>query len=211
VCTRESLWLHVDAAMCGIAGLCPELRWVHDGVEAADSYCTNPHKWMGVNFDCDLLYVADRSALIDALSILPAYLQTAQAGRVIDYRDWQVPLGRRFRALKLWFAMRCEGPAPYQAMIRDHVAWAQEVAAWARADDRFDVVAPHPLNLVCVALRAGDEATDQLAAAANATGQALFTRSVVDGRSVVRFCIGGRTTQRHHVEEGWRLLSSLAG
>ncbi len=211
VCTRDSLWLHVDAAMCGIAALCPELRWVHDGVDRVDSYCTNPHKWMGVNFDCDLMYVADRSALLDALSILPAYLQTAQTGQVIDYRDWQVPLGRRFRALKLWFAMRCEGPAPFQAMIRDHVTWAQDVAAWARADERFDIVAPHPLNLVCLALRAGDEATDRLVESANATGEALFTRSVVDGRSVVRFCVGGRSTQRRHVAAGWQLLSSLAG
>ena len=90
----------------------PELRWVHDGVEAADSYCTNPHQWMGVNFDCDLLYVADRSALIDALSILPATCRPRRPVAVIDYRDWQVPLGQQFRALRVWFAMRCEGPSP---------------------------------------------------------------------------------------------------
>jgi aromatic-L-amino-acid/L-tryptophan decarboxylase len=210
VCGQERLWLHVDAAMCGIAALCPELRWVHDGVERADSYCTNPHKWMGVNFDCDLLYVADRTALLNALSIQPAYLQTAHTGQVIDYRDWQVPLGRRFRALKLWFTMRCDGLTALQTMIRRHVAWAQELAGWVAADDRFDVVAPHPLNLVCLALREGDDATDRLIESANATGQALFTRSVVDGRSVLRFCVGGRTTQRRHVEGGWALLSSLA-
>jgi aromatic-L-amino-acid decarboxylase len=209
VCEEARLWLHVDAAMCGIAGLCPELRWVHLGVDRADSYCTNPHKWMGVNFDCDLLYVADRAALVAALSILPAYLQTAQTGQVIDYRDWQVPLGRRFRALKLWFAMRCEGLAAFQGMIRDHVAWTEELAGWIAEDDRFEIVAPHPLNLVCVALRAGDDATDRLVHAANATGEALFTRSVLDGRSVLRFCVGGRTTERRHVEAGWGLLTSL--
>ena len=198
--------------MSGIAALCPELRWVNSGLDQVDSYCTNPHKWMGVNFDCDLFWVADRSALLSALSILPEYLRTAagEAGAVIDYRDWQIPLGRRFRALKLWFTLRCDGVAPIRAMLREHVSLAQELAGWVAADDRFAVVAPHPLNLVCVALRAGDEATDALAHAANATGEALFTRSVADGRSFVRFCVGGRTTQRHHVESGWRLLQSLA-
>ena len=212
ICRAEGVWLHVDAAMSGIAALCPELRWVNAGLEAADSYCTNPHKWMGVNFDCDLLWVADRAALLAALSILPEYLRTAagEAGAVIDYRDWQIPLGRRFRALKLWFALRCDGVEATRVMIRNHVAWTQELAGWIAADDRFEIVAPHPLNLVCVALRAGDRATDTLVEAANATGEALFTRSVVDGRSILRFCVGGRTTERRHVEAGWRLLEGLA-
>jgi aromatic-L-amino-acid decarboxylase len=209
VCRSEQLWLHVDAAMCGIAAVCPEFRWVHDGVERADSYCTNPHKWMGVNVDCDLMYVADRSALIGALSILPAYLQTTQASQVIDYRDWQVPLGRRFRALKLWMTMRCDGLAALQGKIRNHVTWAQELARWVAEDDRFEIVAPHPLNLVCVALRAGDDATERLIEVANSTGEALFTRTVLDGRTVLRFCIGSRTTERRHVEAGWGLLTSL--
>ena len=106
--------------MTGIAALCPELRWVNAGLDQADSYCTNPHKWMGVNFDCDLFWVADRAALLGALSILPEYLRTAagEAGAVIDYRDWQIPLGRRFRSLKLWFTLRCDGVAPIQSMIR---------------------------------------------------------------------------------------------
>jgi aromatic-L-amino-acid decarboxylase len=209
VCRSEQLWLHVDAAMCGIAAVCPEFRWVHDGVERADSYCTNPHKWMGVNVDCDLMYVTDRSALIGALSILPAYLQTTQASQVIDYRDWQVPLGRRFRALKLWMTMRCDGLAALQGKIRNHVTWAQELARWVAEDDRFEIVAPHPLNLVCVALRAGDDATERLIEVANSTGEALFTRTVLDGRTVLRFCIGSRTTERRHVEAGWGLLTSL--
>jgi aromatic-L-amino-acid decarboxylase len=212
ICRAEGAWLHVDAAMSGIAALCPELRWVDAGLEAADSYCTNPHKWMGVNFDCDLFWVADRAALLAALSILPEYLRTAagEAGAVIDYRDWGIPLGRRFRALKLWFTLRCDGVETTQQMIRNHVAWAQELAGWVASDPRFEIVAPHPLNLVCLALRAGDEATDALVEAANASGQALFTRSVVDGRSILRFCVGGRTTERRHVEAGWRLLQALA-
>jgi aromatic-L-amino-acid/L-tryptophan decarboxylase len=213
VCADAHVWLHVDGAMCGIAGLCPELRWVNAGLDRADSYCTNPHKWMGVTFDCDLMWVAERDALVSALSILPEFLRTAagDAGAVTDYRDWQIPLGRRFRSLKLWFALRLDGVAATQAMIREHVAWTQELAEWVAADHRFEIVAPHPLNLVCFALRTGDDATGTLLDAANASGEALFTRSVVDGRTIIRFCVGSGRTERRHVESGWRLLQSLAG
>jgi aromatic-L-amino-acid decarboxylase len=212
ICAREHLWLHVDAAMSGIAALAPEFRWVNRGMEYADSYCTNPHKWMGVNFDCDLYWTADRAALLGALSILPEYLRSAaaEAGAVIDYRDWQIPLGRRFRALKLWFAIRCDGVASFQEMIRRHVELTRQLAGWVADDDRFEIVAPHPLNLLCVAHRDGDEATDALIETANASGQALFTRTVLDGRSVLRISVGARTTQLHHVESAWRLLGSLA-
>jgi aromatic-L-amino-acid decarboxylase len=211
VCRRERVWLHVDAAMAGIAALCPEHRWVNAGVDSADSYCTNPHKWMGINFDCDLFYVADRSALLAALSILPEYLRTAagDAGAVIDYRDWQIPLGRRFRALKVWFTLRADGPEPARAMIRRHVEWATQVAAWVEADARFELAAPPALNLVCLRHVDGDAATDALVAAANASGAALFTRTILDGRSALRVCIGGRTTERRHVEAAWQLLQSL--
>ncbi|MEY4174598.1 MAG: hypothetical protein RI900_1763, partial [Actinomycetota bacterium] len=111
ITNAEGMWLHVDAAMAGIGSLAPEFRWLNDGLELADSYCTNPHKWMGVNFDCDLFYTADRAALLGALSILPEYLRSkaAEAGAAIDYRDWQIPLGRRFRSLKLWFTIRTGG------------------------------------------------------------------------------------------------------
>jgi aromatic-L-amino-acid decarboxylase len=217
ICEREGIWLHVDAAMSGIAALAPEYRWVNEGMDYADSYCTNPHKWMGVNFDCDLYWTADRAALLGALSILPEYLrsQAAEAGAVIDYRDWQIPLGRRFRALKLWFAIRCDGVGSFQSMIRRHVLLTQELAASVADDDRFDIVAPHPLNLLCIAIRADDQeaadiATDRLIEAANASGDALFTRTVLDGRSVLRVSIGARTTERHHVDAAWNLLSTLA-
>jgi aromatic-L-amino-acid decarboxylase len=216
VCRRRDVWLHVDAAMSGIGALAPEFRWVNDGLETADSYCTNPHKWMGVNFDCNLYWTADRSALLGALSILPEYLRSeaAEAGAVIDYRDWQIPLGRRFRALKLWFAIRCEGVAVFQEMIRRHVTLTQELAGWIASDDRFEIVAPHPLNLVCLAVRdddvdAANVATDALIEAANATGEALFTRTVLDGRSVLRVSIGARSTERHDVESAWHLLQQL--
>jgi aromatic-L-amino-acid decarboxylase len=212
ICRRERLWLHVDAAMAGIAALCPEHRRVNAGLEAADSYCTNPHKWMGVNFDCDLFYVADRAALVNTFSIQPPFLRTAagDAGAVIDYRDWQIPLGRRFRALKVWFALRADGPEPARAMIRRHVALAGELAEWVAADARFTLAAPPELNLVCLRHIDGDAATDDLIAAANASGRALFTRTVLDGRSVLRFCVGGRATERRHVEAAWQLLQELA-
>ncbi len=213
IAQREGLWMHVDGAMAGIAALCPEHRGlVNAGLDLADSYCTNPHKWMGVNFDCDLFWVADRQALIGALSILPEYLRTTagDAGQVIDYRDWQIPLGRRFRALKLWFAIRAEGPSAFQTMIRHHLALTDALEGWATADPRFTLVAPRSLNLVCVRHVGGDDVTNRLINEANATGAALFTRTVLDGRSAIRFCIGGRTTERRHVEAGWRLLSELA-
>ncbi len=210
VCDRERLWLHVDAAMSGIAALVPELRWVNDGLDRADSYSTNPHKWMGVNFDCNLYWTADRQALLGALSILPEYLRSAAAeqGAVIDYRDWQVPLGRRMRALKLWFAIRCEGVESFRTMIRGHVALTQELAERVAADGRFAIVAPHPLNLLCIAAET-NEATDDLIERANASGEALFTRTVLDGRSVLRISIGARATTRDHVLRAWGLLTRL--
>jgi aromatic-L-amino-acid decarboxylase len=212
VARDHGLWLHVDAAMSGIAALEPPLRWVNDGLERADSYCTNAHKWMGVNFDCDLYWTADRAALLGALSILPEYLRSvaAESGAAIDYRDWQVPLGRRFRALKLWLTLRLDGLEPIRAMIRRHVALTQRLAALVAADDRFEIVAPHPLNLLVIRLVAGDAATDAVIEAANATGSVLFTRTVLDGKIALRFSIGARATEWEHVEAGWRLLQRLA-
>ncbi|MGZ4807517.1 MAG: pyridoxal-dependent decarboxylase, partial [Ilumatobacteraceae bacterium] len=211
IAQREGMWLHVDAAMCGIAALAPEYRWVNAGLENADSYCTNPHKWMGINFDCDLFWTADRQALLGALSILPEYLrsQAAESGAVIDYRDWQLPLGRRFRSLKLWFNLRIDGVSGVQEMIREHIRLTQLLAELVAADERFEIVAAHPLNLLCIAVRAGDAATDGLIERANATGTVLFTRTVLDGRSVLRISIGARATHERHVRSAWNLLQQL--
>jgi aromatic-L-amino-acid decarboxylase len=210
VCRRFAMWLHVDGAMAGIAALAPEFRWVNAGLESVDSYCTNPHKWMGVNFDCTLYWTADRESLLGALSILPEYLRStaAERGAVIDYRDWQIPLGRRFRALKLWATIRCEGVASFQRTIRAHVALTQQLAE--RARDRFDIVAPHPLNLVCLAVRdrdGGDAVTDELIDSLNTSGEALVTRTVLDGRSVLRVSIGNRATEAEHIDALWALLT----
>ena len=210
ICAEAGAWLHVDAAMSGIAALAPEHRWVNAGLEHADSYCTNAHKWMGVGFDCDLYWTSDRAALLGALSILPEYLRSAAAetGAAIDYRDWQIPLGRRFRSLKLWLALRLDGVEAIQTMIRRHVELTQRLATEVAQDERFEIVAPHPLNLLCLRLFDGDTAA--LVEGANATGRVLFTRTVLDGRDVLRFSIGTRTTEWPHVESAWRLLQSLA-
>ncbi|MET0325927.1 MAG: pyridoxal-dependent decarboxylase [Ilumatobacteraceae bacterium] len=212
ICREAGAWLHVDAAMVGIAALDPELRWVNAGLGAVDSYCTNPHKWMGVNFDCDLFWTADRAALLGALSILPEYLRSAaaQRGAAVDYRDWQIPLGRRFRALKLWMTLRLDGVAGVQEMIRRQVAMTRHLAAEVEADDRFEIVAPHPLNLLCVRLRSGDADTDALIERANATGELLVTRTVLDGAVALRISIGARATEWRHVAAAWSLLQHLA-
>ena len=136
ICRRHGVWLHVDAALAGTAAVCPEFRGMLDGLELADSFCFNPHKWMFTNFDCSCFFVADRGPLIRALGIMPEYLKNraTQSGAVIDYRDWQVPLGRRFRALKLWFVLRSFGIEGIQRRVRAHVALARELADWIEAD-----------------------------------------------------------------------------
>ena len=172
ICRAQNIWLHVDAAMSGTAALCPEFRAMHDGLELAASYCFNPHKWMFTNFDCDCLYVADRKALIQTLSVLPEYLRNkaTETGAVIDYRDWHVPLGRRFRALKLWFVIRHYGVEGLRHHVRRHVELAQQFASWVRADDRFELAAPAPLNLVCFRHRSGDAANQTIMDRLNQSG-----------------------------------------
>ncbi len=206
-------WVHVDAAWAGVAAVCPEFRYLNAGLDRVDSYTTNPHKWLLTNFDCNAFWVADRGALIGALSILPEYLRNAAtaSGEVIDYRDWQVPLGRRFRALKLWSVLRWYGANGLAQHIRGHVELAQYLAAELRADDRFEIVAPHPLALVTFRLRAGDEATRALMEAVNASGEAYLTHTVVESRAAIRVAIGSVQTQQRHVRALWDQLSQLAG
>src|ERR1700678_2010344 len=164
ICRGRNLWLHVDSAMSGTAALCPEFSFIHDGVEFADSYCFNPHKWMFTNFDCNVFYVAERKHLIQTLSVLPEYLrnQATESGAVIDYRDWHIQLGRRFRSLKLWFVIRYYGIEGLQYHIREHVRLAQQFAGWVGSDSRFELAAPAQLNLICFRLRsAGQVNQDQ--------------------------------------------------
>jgi aromatic-L-amino-acid decarboxylase len=212
ICRKNNLWLHVDGAMCGTAAICPEFRHIHDGLELADSYAFNPHKWMFTNFDCDCFYVADRAALIQALSVLPEYLRNkaTESGAVIDYRDWQVPLGRRFRALKLWFVIRHYGADGLRHHIRRHVELAQEFANWVRASSDFELVAPAPLNLVCFAHRAGDDFNRSLLERLNQTGKVYLTHTILNGRYCLRFCVGQTYTEAEHVQAAWELLRATA-
>lgn len=201
IARTHDLWLHVDAAYAGSAMLCEEFRHHQDGLELADSYTFNAHKWLATNFDCSIFWVADRRPLIDTLSIVPPYLRNAasDAGEVIDYRDWHVPLGRRFRALKLWWVLRSFGVEGLQAMIRGHVAAAQGLDAWLRADARFEVIAPTPFGLVSFTHVDGDGATDALVDGLNDAGFAI-AGSVANGRRFIRVSIGSTWTERRHVD-----------
>jgi aromatic-L-amino-acid/L-tryptophan decarboxylase len=208
ICREHNLWLHVDAAMSGTAALCPEFRHLQNGVEFADSYCFNPHKWMFTNFDCDCFWVADRTALIKTLSILPEYLrnQATETGAVIDYRDWHIPLGRRFRSLKLWFVIRHYGVEGLRHHIREHVRLAQQFADRVRSDERFELAAPVPLNLVCFRHKSGDEANQAIMDRLNRSGDLFFTHTKLDGKLTLRLCVGQTNTQERHVANAWKRI-----
>ncbi len=213
IARAQGLWHHVDAAYAGSAMICPEFRHHQDGLELADSYVFNPHKWMFVNFDASAFYVADRRPLIETLSILPPYLQDAasQSGAVIDYRDWHVPLGRRFRALKLWFTIRSFGAEGIRTKIREHVAAAQGLAARLGQDDRFEVIAPTHFGLVSFRHVAGDLATNNLAEAINRSGRAYLTASKLpDGSAYIRVSVGQTNTTARHVEQLGDLIEQIA-
>ena len=213
ICREQRLWLHVDAAMSGTAALCPEFRHIQNGLEWADSYCFNPHKWMFTNFDCDCFYVADRAALIKTLSILPEYLrnQATESGAVIDYRDWQIPLGRRFRSLKLWFVIRHYGVEGLRRHIRRHVELAQQFAERVQKDDRFELAAPAPLNLVCFRHRGGEEANQTLMDRLNRSGDLYLTHTRLHDQFTLRLCVGQTSTESRHVDRAWKRIQEEAG
>ena len=213
ICRENNLWLHVDAAMSGTAALCPEFRHFQNGLELADSYAFNPHKWMFTNFDCNCFYVADRKALIQTLSILPEYLRNkaTESGAVFDYRDWQVPLGRRFRALKLWFVIRHYGIEGLQYHVRQHVELAQQFAGWVKNDSRFELAAPAPLNLVCFRHKGGDDVNQALMDRLNRSGNLYLTHTRLNDRLTLRFCVGQANTTARHVERAWARIQDEAG
>ncbi len=212
VCRRHNLWLHVDAAMSGTAMFCPEFRHLQNGVDRADSYNFNPHKWMFTNFDCSCFWVADRKALIQTLSILPEYLrnQATESGAVIDYRDWHIQLGRRFRSLKLWFVIRHYGVEGLQHHIRQHVQLAQQFAEWVRNDDRFELAAPAPLSLVCFRHKAGDAANQTIMDHLNRSGDLFLTHTKLHGKLTLRLSVGQTHTQARHVENAWKRIQQEA-
>jgi aromatic-L-amino-acid decarboxylase len=212
VCRRHNVWLHVDAAMSGTAMLCPEFRLLQNGVELADSYNFNPHKWMFTNFDCSCFWVADRKALIQTLSILPEYLrnQASESGAVIDYRDWHIQLGRRFRSLKLWFVIRHYGVEGLQHHVRQHVKLAQQFAEWVRNDDRFELAAPVPLNLVCFRHKGGDVVNQTMLDRLNRSGDLFLTHTKLNGKLTLRLSVGQANTQARHVEKAWKRICEEA-
>src|ERR1700726_1113846 len=212
VCRESNLWLHVDAAMSGTAALCHEFRHLQNGVELADSYNFNPHKWMFTNFDCNCFWVADRKALIQTLSILPEYLrnQATEAGAVIGYRDWHIQLGRRFRSLKLWFVIRHYGVEGLQHHIRQHVQLAQQFAEWVRNDDGFELAAPVPLNLVCFRHKGGDAVNQSILDRLNRSGDLFLTHTKLNGKLTLRLCVGQTHTQARHVQKAWKRIREEA-
>jgi aromatic-L-amino-acid decarboxylase len=217
VCGRHGVWLHVDAAYAGPSAIVPELRWILDGADAADSLVLNPHKWLLTNFDCTAYYVRDPAALVAAFQASPEYLRTAYDPEVVNFRDWGIQLGRRFRALKLWFVLRSYGVEGLQELIRRHVALARELEGWIRNDQAFELMAPVPLGLVCFRHRRPglgdaelDELNARLLARVNASRRIFLTHTRLGGRYVIRLVVGQRTTERRHVEEAWRLLREAA-
>jgi aromatic-L-amino-acid/L-tryptophan decarboxylase len=217
VAVEHGLWLHVDAAMAGSAMILPECRWMWDGVERADSLVVNPHKWLGAVFDCTLYYVRDAEHLVRVMSTNPSYLQSAADGRVKNLRDWGIPLGRRFRALKLWFLIREQGVSGLQARLRRDLANAQYLAGAVRAASGWRVLAPVPLQTLCVRHEPAGldgEALDRHTLAwverVNRSGAAYLTTAVLDGRWMVRVSIGAETTERPHVEELWSAMRTEA-
>lgn len=227
-------WLHVDAAYAGCAMVCPEFRWMNAGLERADSFCVNPHKWLLTNFDCDCFWTRDRRSLTGSMAIRPAYLRNGREDGeegdgfpVVDYRDWHVPLGRRFRSLKLWFVMRHYGLEGLRAHIRGHVRLAGMLEGLVAASERFEPVGERRFGLVCLRPRARagekaegvDERARWIVERVNASGRALLIHTALPegmaepgrGRVVIRVSIGSPGVEERHVREVWRLLEEAAG
>ena len=218
LCRRHGVMLHVDAAWAGIAAIAPEHRWMLAGVEYADSFVVNPHKWMMVNFDCSAHFVRDAAGFVRTFEITPEYLKTSEHGRVIDYRDWGVALGRRFRALKLWCVIRSYGVEGLRSLVRRHVALAAELAGAIGMEEDFEVVVPPRLALLCFRYRpreveepaALDALNERLLRALNDSGRLYLTQTRVRGAYVLRLCVGQTTTERRHVEGAWDFIRDTA-
>lgn len=213
LCQEYGLWLHVDSAMAGSAMILPECRWMWQGIEGANSLVLNPHKWLGAIFDCSLFYVRDPQHLVRVMSTNPSYLQTAADSQVKNYRDWGIPLGRRFRALKLWCLIRAEGVQSLQARLRRDLANASWLAEQVDATPGWVRLAPAPLQTVCMrhepaglAGEALDNHTLGWVGRINASGEAYLTSAIVKGRWLARVSIGAEPTERADVEALWALM-----
>ena len=217
ICKKYSLFYHVDAAHAGNAAILEEYRWMIDGIELADTYVFNPHKWMFTNFDCSLFYVKDKGTLIRTFEIMPEYLKTEQDTTVNNYRDWGIQLGRRFRALKLWFVLRSYGLDAIKRKFREHIRYARYFADQLVKNPEFELLAPVPLNLVCfryhpqqVAEKDLNELNAQLEKDVNDSGKAYITHTKINGKYTLRACIGQTNVAQRHVEALFNLLKEHA-
>ncbi|RZP30061.1 aminotransferase class V-fold PLP-dependent enzyme [bacterium] len=208
ICDEFGIWLHVDAAMAGSTSICPEYQFINDGIEYADSYCFNPHKFLLTNFDCSCLYISDKEALIKSLTINPEYLKTevSDLDTVFDYRDWQVPLGRRFRALKLWSVIRYYGISGIQSHIRVHIKAAKILSDLIMQDNRFEIMAPTVLNLVCFRYKASDQFNTLLLNKLNKSGALYLVHTKLNNKYTIRFSIGQTNTTEEHVVNAWKFI-----
>jgi aromatic-L-amino-acid decarboxylase len=216
ICRDLGVWLHVDAAYAGNAAILPEKQWMFRGAENVDSLVFNPHKWMLTNFDCSVYFVKDPGALIQTFEIHPEYLKTGVDAQVKNFRDWHIQLGRRFRALKLWFVLRSYGIEGLQQFIREHIRLAQLFKSWVEDSELFELMAPVPLSLVCFRLNNGsDESTldvlnKELLERLNQTGKLRLTQTSLGGKYVIRMAIGSWNSQEKHVSAAWDLITATA-
>ncbi len=214
ICKKHNIWLHVDAAYAGTAAILPEKRWIIKGAEYSDSFVFNPHKWLLTNFDCSAFFVKDSTSLKKTFEIHPEYLKTGVDANVNNYRDWGIQLGRRFRALKLWFVLRSYGIEGLQKIIREHIRLAQMLKQLIIDDLRFELMAPVDFSLVCfrcnpknMSEQQLDILNERLLNNINLTGKTLLTHTKLKGKYVIRFCIGQRTTKEEHVKRIWKLIN----
>ena len=212
IARSRGVWFHVDAAYAGIAAIMPEFRWVLSGAQLADSLVVNPHKWLFVPMDCSALYVRDPELLRRTFSLIPEYLRTPEES-VRNYMDYGLQLGRRFRALKLWFVLRYYGAQGVRDRLRAHIGLAQEFAGWVRSAPDWEVLAPHPFSVVCFRYAPREMAEEQLDAVnlrimetANAGGEIFLSHTKIDGRFALRLAIGNLRTTREDVERAWEIL-----
>ncbi len=218
LCQRHGIYLHVDAAWAGSALVLPEWRWMIDEIGAVDSFVFNPHKWLFTNFDCSAHFVRSPDDLIRTLDISPAFLKTREGDQVIDYRNWSVPLGRRFRALKLWFVLRSYGVGEIRRRIAAHIEWAREAAGWMEAAADFELLAPvslalfnfryHPAGLDDPG--ALDRLNENLLHELNNSGALYLTQNNVNGAYSIRFSVGQTNTERRHVAAAWQTIQDTA-
>ena len=206
ICELHGLWLHVDAAYAGSAAIVPEFRWAFEGCDRADSFVTNPHKWLMTPMDCSVFYTRRPEILRRAFSLIPEYLQTVADPRAVNLMDYGVPLGRRFRALKLWFVLRSFGREGLANMIREHVRLAGGLARQIEADPRFELAAPSPFSVVCFRYKGTDDENRALLDRVNSAGDAFISGTVLNGKFTLRLAIGNQATTAAHVERAWELI-----